>query len=209
MRVAVIGPGNVGNALATALRRAGHEVVFGSRTPEAGKPDQRTIAGAVATADASILAVPFGAAGDVITAAGGFVGKVVIDATNPLGMIDGGLGLTMGYTTSGAEQIAALAPQARVFKAFNQTGWENTQNASPYAARPVMFVAGDDDAGKQIVLTLVADAGFEPIDLGALRTARLLEPFAMLWIELGRKRGFGSDFSFALQRKAVVAFTRG
>jgi hypothetical protein len=202
MRVAIIGTGNVGVALATALRRAGHEVVFGTRRPEAGKPDQHTIAEAVATADASILAVPFGAAGDAIAAAGGFAGKIVIDATNPLGMIDGGLGLTTGFTTSGAEQIAAQAPRARVFKAFNQTGWENMQDARRYAARPVMLVAGDDDDGKNVVLQLVADAGFEAVDLGALRTARLLEPFAMLWIELGRQRGFGSDFSFALQRKA-------
>ena len=201
MRVAIIGTGNVGNALATALCRAGNEIVFGARSPEAGAPDQRTIAEAVATADASILAVPFGAGAEVIAAAGGFAGKIVIDATNPLGMTDGALGLTLGYTTSGAEQIAALAPQARVFKAFNQTGWENMQDARPYAARPVMFVAGDDDAGKKIVLRLVTDAGLEAVDLGALGTARLLEPFAMLWIELARQRGFGSDFSFALQRK--------
>jgi predicted dinucleotide-binding enzyme len=202
MRVAVIGTGNVGAAQATALRRGGHEVVFGTRTPEAGKADQHTIAEAVATADVSILAVPFAAAGDVIAAAGGFAGKIVIDATNPLGMIDGGLGLSMGHATSGAEQMAAQAPGAKVFKAFNQTGWENIQDARPYAARPVMFVAGDDDDGKKAVLQLVGDAGFEAVDLGALRTARLLEPFGMLWIELGRQRGFGSDFSFALQRQA-------
>jgi hypothetical protein len=65
-----------------------------------------------------------------------------------------------------------------------------------------MFVAGDDDAGKLAVLRLVSDAGFEAADAGPLRAARLLEPLAMLWIELARKRGLGSDFSFALQRKA-------
>ncbi|MBS0639662.1 MAG: NAD(P)-binding domain-containing protein [Proteobacteria bacterium] len=201
MKVAIIGVGNVGRALATALRKAGHEILFGARSPDTQKPEQHSIPDAVRAAEASILAVPFPAAADVIAAAGGFEGKILIDATNPLGMMPEGLGLTMGYTTSGAERIAAQAPEAFVFKAFNQTGWENMQDAAAYAARPVMFVAGDDTARKRVVLTLVADAGFEAVDAGPLRTARLLEPLAMLWIELGRKRGFGSDFAVTLQRK--------
>jgi predicted dinucleotide-binding enzyme len=201
MNVAIIGTGNVGMALARALRRAGHQVVFGVRAPDPAQAGPRTIADAVTAADATILAVPFAAAADVIDAAAGFAGRVLIDATNPLGMGEGGLGLTIGHVTSGAEQIAALAPSARVFKAFNQTGFENMADARPYPARPVMFVAGDDPAGKQVVTTLVAGCGFEPIDAGSLRAARLLEPLAMLWIELARKRGQGSDFTFALQRK--------
>jgi len=199
---AIIGSGNVGGGLAGALRREGHQVSFGVGGPEPGQPDQASVADAVGRAQATILAVPFAAVGDVVAAAGGFAGKILIDATNPLGMVEGGLGLTMGFTTSGAEQVAALAPQARVFKTFNQTGFENMADARPYASRPVMFVAGDDADGKRTVLALVADADFEPVDLGGLRAARLLEPFAMLWIELARKRGLGSDFAFSLQHKA-------
>ena len=202
MQIAIIGTGNVGSALAQALGRAGHHVVFGTRAPEQGKPGQTGIAEAVECADATILAVPFDAVADVIAAANGFSGKVLIDATNPLGMVEGGLGLTMGFETSGAERIAAMAPAALVFKTFNQTGFENMADARGYPTRPVMFVAGDDAGAKPAVLTLVADAGFEAIDAGGLRAARLLEPFAMLWIELARKRGLGSDFSFTLQRKA-------
>jgi len=89
-----------------------------------------------------------------------------------------------------------------LFKTFNQTGFENMADARPYAQRPVMFVAGDDAEGKRTVLALVADAGFEAVDAGGLRAARLLEPFAMLWIELARKQGVGSNFAFSLQRKA-------
>jgi predicted dinucleotide-binding enzyme len=201
MQVAIIGSGNVGQALAQALRRAGHQVTFGARNPAAGKPDETSTAEAARHADAIILAIPFAAAGEVIAAASGFAGQILIDATNPLGMGEGGLGLTMGFSASGAEQIAALAPAARVFKTFNQTGFENMADARAYADRPVMFVAGDDAAGKPTVLSLVTDAGFEAVDAGGLRAARLLEPLAMLWIELARKRGLGSDFVFALQRK--------
>jgi predicted dinucleotide-binding enzyme len=158
---------------------------------------------AASGADAVILAIPFDAVDAVAEAAGGFAGKVVIDATNPLGMGANGLGLTMGFETSGAEQIAARLPEAAVFKTFNQTGFENLGDAPGYASRPVMLVAGDDEARKPVVMQLVADAGFEAVDLGGLRAARLIEPFGMVWIELGRKRGHGPDFTFTIQRKTV------
>ncbi len=195
----------MGQAIAHALGRAGHRVTFGRRSPSPDMPNEKSVQDAIRQSDASILAVPFGAVADVIGSAGNLAGKVLIDATNPLGMGDGGLGLTMGHSTSGAEQIAALAPGALVFKAFNQTGFENMADARAYVARPVMFVAGDDPAGKQTVLTLVNDAGFEAVDLGGLRQARLLEPLAMIWIELGRKRGRGPDFAFSLQHKGRTA----
>jgi predicted dinucleotide-binding enzyme len=201
VNVAIIGNGNVGAALGEALGRCGHKVIFGVRSPAPGAPNAPTIPEAIRESHATILAVPFAAAMDVIKSAGDLAGKVLIDATNPLGMIAGELGLTMGYSTSGAEQIAALAPGALVFKAFNQTGFENLANARPYAAPPVMFVAGDDPSGKQIVISLVSDAGFDAVDIGLLRQARLLEPLAMLWIELARKRGRGPDFTFSLQQK--------
>jgi 8-hydroxy-5-deazaflavin:NADPH oxidoreductase len=202
MRIAIIGTGSAGSALARALRRADHTIVFGTRSPDPFDPDQKTIAEAAADAEATILAVPFGAVRDVIAAAGGFAGKVLIDATNPLGMGSRGLGLTMGFSTSGAETIAAMAPGAKLFKAFNQTGFENMADATGYATRPVMFVAGDDAGVKPLVMGLATDAGFEAVDAGDLVESWLLEAYAMLWIELARKRGLESDFSFALQRKA-------
>ena len=198
MNLAIIGTGQVGSALAQTLGRAGHQIIFGSRMPQGDQ--ERSITDAVAGADMIILAVPSNAIADVAQAAGGFAGKVVVDATNPLDMLEDGLGLTVGFSTSGAEQAAALAPQAKYFKAFNQTGFENMADPGRYAVRPVMFVAGDDASSKPQVLQLVEDAGFEAVDAGGLRSARLLEPLAMLWIELARKRGLGSDFAFTLQR---------
>ena len=201
MNVAIIGRGSVGTSLGRALGRAGHQVVFGVRDPMAGVPGERGIAEAVARADATILAVPFKAVAEVIGSAGNLTGKVLIDATNPLGMVGGGLGLTLGYSESGAEHVASLAPGAHVFKAFNQTGFENMADARGYASRPVMFVAGDDARGKEMVVRLVSDAGFDALDLGGLRQARLLEPLAMIWIELARKRGHGPDISFVIQHR--------
>jgi hypothetical protein len=51
------------------------------------------------------------------------------------------------------------------------------------------------------VASLLGDLGFEPVDAGPLSNARLLEPYAMLWIDLALKRGQGRDFAFALMRR--------
>lgn len=200
MRIAIIGSGNVGTAIAQSLRRAGHEIALGVRRPDPTRPDEMTIAKAAEGAVVVILAIPYDAVADTVRVATGFEGKILIDATNPLGMVEGGLGLTLGFETSGAEQIAALAPKAKVFKTFNQTGFENMADARVYSSRPVMFVAGDDTEGKATVLALVTDVGFEAVDVGGLRASRLLEPFGMLWIELVRKRRVGS-FAFSIQRR--------
>ena len=97
--------------------------------------------------------------------------------------------------------IAQWAPGAAVFKTFNTTGFNNMADLSGYPDTPVMFVAGDDSARKPPVLDLVRDIGFEAIDAGPLRIARLLEPFGMLWIDQALNRGAGRDFAFAVVRK--------
>ena len=200
MHLAIIGSGQVGQALATTFRRTGHEVVFGVRDPATDDPAQRPVADAVAAADIAILAVPYAAALDLIRHPA-FEGKTVIDATNPLAMGPDGLTLVAGHTTSGAEQIAAAGPKSRVVKAFNQTGFENMANPRRFAAEPLMFVAGDHADANATVVDLAAQAGFEAIELGGLAQARLLEPLAMIWIELARKQGTGPGFAFAFTRE--------
>ena len=201
MNIAIMGRGQVGEALATASRRVGHQVTFGVRSPRTGIPDEATMAEAAGSAEMVILAVPYEAVPAVIAASGGLAGRIVIDATNPLTMKEGGLSLSLGFETSGAEGIATLAPRAAVFKTFNQTGFANMAGADAFAARPVMFVAGDDDAAKPRVLRLVTEIGFEAVDCGGLHQARLLEPLAMLWIDLANRQGLGRDFVFTLQRR--------
>ena len=128
-------------------------------------------------------------------------GKVVIDCTNPLGMGPDGLQLVLGFDTSAGEQVACWAPGAFVFKALNTTGASNMGNAADYPVKPLMLVAGDNEAEKPVVMELVGRLGFEPVDAGPLKNARLLEPFARVWIDQAMKRGRGRDFAFALVRK--------
>lgn len=146
-----------------------------------------------------MLATPWQATRDAIQAAGDLTGKVIVDCTNPLK--EDFSGLVVGHTTSGAEQVAQWARGAKVFKAFNQVGFNVMANPSFDRRRAVMFICGDDAAHKPTVLKLASDIGFEAMDAGDLVVARLLEPYAMLWIHLALVRGLVRDFAFGLLRR--------
>jgi predicted dinucleotide-binding enzyme len=205
--IAIIGAGAVGTALHAAMTGAGYRVVLGVR--DAGAADSEIlrarhgaasvapIAEAAARADILLLTVPWNAVGDALQRAGNAAGKILIDVTNPIRMTPRGPGLAVGFDTSGAEQVQALAPKAHVFKTFNQTGHEVMRNPRAFTPTPVMFVAGDHPASKPLVLSLVRDIGFQAVDAGPLASARLLEPLAMVWIEQAMKLGRGRDFAFA------------
>jgi 8-hydroxy-5-deazaflavin:NADPH oxidoreductase len=198
-----------------AWARKGHDVFFGVPRPgDAGTQELLTTigskarAGAVAEAatvtDVIVLATPWPAARDAIQAAGNLAGKVVVvDCTNPL--TPDFTGLALGYMTSGAEQVAEWAKGAKVFKAFNQTGFNIMPDPAFDRQRAVIFVCGDDDAQKPTVLKLATDIGFEAIDAGNLAIARLLEPYGMLWIHLAYAQGMGRDFAFVLHRREKEA----
>jgi len=201
MRVAVIGAGNVGKALGEALRRKEHEIVYGVRDAKRSDANPaETVEKAIAGTDAIILATPYDATRPLLREhAAALAGKVVIDATNPLKPDLTGLSLT--GDVSGAELLQREAPSALLFKAFNTTGFGNMQNPVYPQGRAVMFVAGPDGKGKQTVMQLVTDVGFDAVDAGDLTQARLLEPLAMLWIKLAFAKGLGVDCAFVLARR--------
>jgi predicted dinucleotide-binding enzyme len=204
MRIAIIGAGSVGTALGRGWTNRGHDVQYGVRNPADAKYRDLTTAlpaSAAANAEAVVIATPWDATETAVRDLGDLSGRIVIDCTNPLGVGPDGLGLIVGHDISGGELVAGWASGASVFKAFNTTGFNNMADLSDYAAAPVMFVAGDDAAKKPAVMGLVRDIGFEAIDAGPLRSARLLEPFGMLWIDQALNRGMGRDFAFAVVRK--------
>ncbi len=209
MKIAIIGTGNVGATLGSRWAQSGYQVVFGTRSPNAEKVQKllsaageyasaRNVSDAVTGADVVLIAVPWRVTQATIAAAGDLTGKIVIDCTNPVAP---GLQLALGTTTSGGEQVAEWAEGARVVKAFNTTGWENM--ADPiYAGEPSsMLICGDDAAAKTIVSQLTASLGFDVVDLGPLSAARLLEPFALIWIRLAGVQGYGRNFAFKLIKR--------
>ena len=197
MNIAIIGAGNVGKALTGSAIRAGHSVTVSSKNGESARQlAEETGARAAASdreaaeaADVVILAVPYGAVDEVLGDVGAaLAGKVVIDATNPIKADYSGLA-TEG--TSGAEEIQAKAPGARVVKAFN-TAFAARQ-ADPKVAgglRVDGFVAADDADAKATVLGLVEAIGFNPVDAGGLAMARYLEGMAWLNITLQMNNGW-------------------
>lgn len=200
MKIAVIGTGNVGSALAEALVRAGHKVTFGVRDTSVASPQPgastANVSDAIAFAEVVVLAVPWDAAPEVISAAKSWNGKVIVDCTNPIGP---GFALGVGHTSSGGEQLAALAKQARVVKAFNTTGFGNMRNPIYGSRSASMFFATDDREARNTASQLIKDVGFDPVYVGPLNQARYLEPMAMLWITMTQE--YGRDFVFTMLRR--------
>ena len=213
MRLAIIGAGNVGGTLGTAwAQKAGHEIFFGVRNPTSdqtqavvrrldGRAQAGTPAQAAAFAEFIVLTTPWNAAETAIRAMGDLNGKIILDATNPLAVGPDGLSLEIGHSISAGEKVQGWAQGASVFKTLNTTGFGNMANPVFRGVKSVMFVAGDDATNKTGVIELVAELGFEVVDVGPLRNARLLEAHAMLWIELALNRGLDRDFAFAIVRR--------
>src|SRR3974377_2000294 len=215
MRIAIIGAGNVGGTLGTSwAQKAGHEIFFGVRNPTSdqtqavvrrlgGKAQARSPAQAAPFAEFIVLTTQGKAAEAAIRSMGDLKGKILLDATNPLAMGPDGLSLEIGHSISAGEKVQAWATGASVFKNSNATGFGNMADPVFHGVKSVMFVAGDDAANKSKVIDLVAALGFDAVDAGPLRNARLLEAHAMLWIELAIKRGLGPDFAFATVRRGT------
>jgi predicted dinucleotide-binding enzyme len=206
MKIAIIGAGNVGKALAGRFAQAGHAAVFGVRDPAAAKnaalPHHalRTTE-AAATADAIVLATSWAgteAACRAMTLTGAAAGKIVLDCTNPLAMGPSGRELAVAHTNSAGETVAGWCPGAHVYKAFNTVAAEVMVAPERMTVKPVVFVAGDDAALKPAALELVEDTGFEARDAGPMRNARMLEYLALLYLDLAMVRGMSRRFAFAL-----------
>ena len=190
MRIAVIGKGNVGTALTTGLKRKGHEIRFGHRDPK------EPVLDAAKWGEVVILAVPYRTVKDVAKVLGSAVdGKVVVDVTNVLGP---DMELAVGFSTSGAEEVQKLLPQARVVKAFNTVFAANQSTGKVGKEQLSAFVAGDDAKAKQTVMRLAADIGFDPVDAGPLKSARYLEPMGKLMIQLGNTLNVGTNLGYKI-----------
>lgn len=199
MEFSLIGTGDVGRNLGAGLVEAGHAVVYGSREPaddrvrglvaDLGRPARATtVAEAIRSGMATVLALPADAAIAVATEhADALAGLPVIDPTNR-------------YPEAGdrpvAHAIADAAPAAGVVKAFNTVGAERLRDPVIGVRPASMFVAGDDPPAKELALSLAADLGFEPVDVGGLDRAGRLEELARLWIDLSGS--YGRDIAFSL-----------
>ena len=182
VRIGILGPGRIGGNAARLWSRAGHDVLIScSRDPDSlptraaelgDNVGAATPAHAVAVAEAVLLAVPWNAIEVALRQATGLAGKVVIDATNPVGSAAmPGRGQTI------AQYNAARMPGARYVRAFNTltSSFQAAAATRPSYERAVLFLCGDFPEAKRIVSKLIEDAGFAPVDVGSAADAAVME----------------------------------
>jgi hypothetical protein len=205
MNVTIIGSGNMARGIATRLVSGGHNVTIMDRqldkarslTEQVGGSSKKdvkiegVVLGGPIKDEIVILAIPYGATGEVIENLGvKLAGKTIIDITNPLNATYNGLSVPDG--TSAAEEIASKLPaSAKVFKAFNTT-FAMTLITGQVDNKPLdVFIAGNDADTKARVSELVQGSGLHAIDAGPLERARQLEAMGLLGITLQGTLGTG------------------
>jgi predicted dinucleotide-binding enzyme len=180
--IGVIGSGNVGSAVGEAWRGAGHEVVYGSRSPD--PPRTVPIADAIAGARVVLLALPGAAVPGLLAEHGTALdGRVVIDATNDMA----------GPRLHHADAYRESAPGARLVRAFNTVGHEVL--AQPVVGGEVadLFWCGPEDAGAE---ELIADVGLRPVRVGGIDAIDVVDGAGRLWLTLVFRQGHPRRLAF-------------
>lgn len=208
MEIGFIGCGNMGGALAKRFASVGNLVMVSSRNKEHAEDCAKecgknatagTIADAAKFGEVVVLAVPYSQITAALKTAGDLKGKILLDVTNAL--TPDFSGLAVGFTSSAAEEVAKLMPQAKVVKAFNTIFAQVVANPTFRDGKPSVFVASDHADAKKKVMELASSIGFDAFDAGPLKNARLLEPLGMLNIALGYQLGMGAGIAFRLMKR--------
>lgn len=200
--VAVLGSGSVGQVLADGFLKHGYAVMRGSREPSK-LAEWKSKAGANASigtfeeaakyGQVLVLAVKGTAAEAVIQglSADAVKGKTILDATNPIAEApptNGVLTFFTGPNDSLMERLQKIAPDANFVKAFSSVGNAMMINPDYNGVRPTMMICGNSDSAKAEATTILNQFGWDSEDMGAVESARAVEPLCMLWCTLGFRK---------------------
>ena len=205
MKIAIIGHGNVGGALASRWAQAGHLCVIGARDPKSDKVidliqgnngvSATEVKHCVRGAGAILVATPPDAIPGIAEEIGDVSNSIIIDATNSMGK------KPKGYD-NGYEALKALTNAKSVVKCFNTTGFENMENPDYDGVKADMFMAGGNKEAKALAEQLAKDIGFgEVYDFGGDDKVPLIESFAMAWINLAIMQKYGRGMAFKVLRR--------
>jgi predicted dinucleotide-binding enzyme len=181
MRIGIVGAGKIGSNCARQFARGGHEVKLSSRSPEKLAPLAQEIGDAASVgtpAEAAefgevvVFAVPWDGFDRAVAGAGSLDGKILIDTTNQYGSSE-----MPAEGETAASFHAARVNGATYTKSFNTltSGFQAEVAFRPEDERVVQWVCGDDVVAKQVVMGLIADAGYAPVDLGRNEDATVME----------------------------------
>jgi 8-hydroxy-5-deazaflavin:NADPH oxidoreductase len=204
MKIAVIGSGNVGGALAQGWVRAGHEIIFGVRNKAEFKGNRlnesknitvTSIPEAVKKSEVIVIAAVPQAVQSIAEAMGDVSNKVIIDAMNSVRV------KPEPYSNT-TEALIQLTNCKDIVKCFNTTGAENMADPVYQGKGIDMFYAGDSDKAKQVATQLAKDLGFESVyNFGGSDKFNLLEQFALGWINLAMMQGYGRGVAFKVLKR--------
>ena len=209
MRLAFIGIGNVGFALANNLQQKGFDIIVANDNPnsESVQDALRKNSGfkvlpvqeAIEASEVTFLATPF-KVNEALLKGLNFNGKPLVDCTNPVGA---GISHGLESKISGSEKIQEWAPSAKVVKAFTIYGFENFSNPEYLNGKetPVMLFAGNDTDAKGKVSNIINMSGFYAKDVGALDQALHLEHMTLLWVKMVRRDGHHPNFMWSYLEK--------
>jgi predicted dinucleotide-binding enzyme len=216
MRIGILGSGLMGGKLGTLFARAGHEVVFSySRSRKKLERLARKAGGsarggtpreAAKDADVLLLAVHWDQLDEVLQQAGNVSGKVIVTCSLPMNAAN--TELVVAHTSSGAEELAKRAQDAPVVSAFGSIPSEvlfAVFEARGTDTPPSMLYCADDDEAKEVAARLIGDVGFDPLDVGPLRSARYIEPFTMLIAKLAYEGDGSPAVAYRFERFRELA----
>jgi len=205
LKIAIIGAGNVGGALALGWARAGHEIIIGAKNPSSDKVKKvltqnsqikvKSVNEASKEAEVILIAASASAVPDISKSLGDVKDKIIIDAMNSIA-VD-----SAGYQNS-FEALKSLTNCENIVKCFNTTGFENMINPKYGNITADMFVAGNSIKGKQIATKLAKEIGFaECYDFGGDHRVEMLEQLAMMWVNLALIQKQGRNIAFKVLKK--------
>ena len=200
VKIAVLGSGNIGGTLGIKWLAAGHPVIFGVRDPSSAKirtalakarPHAQvdTIADAIRFGEVMVFAIPSNAVETSVAEHGADLdGKIVIDTTNRFG----------APVVNHIATIAAAAPHATIYRAFNSLGWENFAEPVIDGEPADLFYCGPEGESQTVIEGLIGDVGLRPIRVGGIETAPLVDSVGSLWVELVFRQHKGRHMAFRL-----------
>ncbi len=201
MNIAILGTGNIGSTLGAKWGAAGHTIYFGSRDPQ--KPELQTLikgigdnahattfAQAIAPADVILFAVPGNAMDEMITANARILdGKILIDAANKI----------TSPVMNSFSTFNTHTPTAKIYRAFNNYGWENFENAEFGSDTADLFYCGTDWAASLTSIEqLIKDVGLNPVYLGGPEQVPVVDSILRLWFALSSAQKKGRHLAFKM-----------
>jgi 8-hydroxy-5-deazaflavin:NADPH oxidoreductase len=197
MKIAILGPGNIGTALAIQWSKKGHDIIF-SHSNKIEKINQllslikdsgfKKLPDAISDAEIIIITCQYDGLKEIFANSALFTNKIVLSCVSNLRPDFSGntIGLHTERTTSVAEEIQENLPNALVGEAFNSAFAANINNPNKIddSKDSSIFYCTNHDSIRSTIEQLIMDINYEPVNAGNLKSARALETFATIWVQM-------------------------